>query len=159
MWLLILKWGLVLIVLTFKGLLTQLWCFIYGSEDLKRNTRNPWLGGIIIRAISLCFGYSAVGELIQRNIFPLYHFLFRCTWHNFHFCRFKKEKGKLKAAPSRASTNYSKYFAGLGVRLCIFVCLMTFLWIPLSGCALCTAILMPIIHIVYSICGWRSSNK
>lgn len=60
------------IVLAFKGLLTQLWCFIYGSENMKQNRRNPWFGGFIIRAISLCFEYSAEGELVQkRKSFPL----------------------------------------------------------------------------------------
>lgn len=32
-----------------------------------------------------------------------------------------------RAAPSNAVTNYAKCFAGLGVRLRTFVCLMTFL--------------------------------
>lgn len=93
-----------LIVLAFKGLLTQLWCFIYGSEDLKQNTRNPWLGGIIIRAISLCFGYSAEGDLIQkRKFFPLYIFL----GISYFFSDLK--------APSNAVTNQAKCFACLGV--------------------------------------------
>lgn len=72
MWLLELKWDPVLIVPAFKGLLTRLWCFIYGSEDMKQNRRNPWLGGIIISAIALCFEYSAEGELVQKTKnFPL----------------------------------------------------------------------------------------
>lgn len=83
-----------LIVLAFKGLLTQLWCFIYGSEDLKQNTRNPWLGGIIIRAISLCFEDSAEGEFITKeDIFSFISFpLFQFPWHKFSFCRFRKKK-------------------------------------------------------------------
>lgn len=114
-------------MLAFKGLLTQLWGFIYGSEDLKQNTRKPWLGGINIRAILPCFEYSAEGKFITKeDIFSFISFpLFQFPWHKFSFCRFRKKK-KLRAAPSNAVTNYAKCFAGLGVRLCTFVFLMTF---------------------------------
>lgn len=45
-----------------------------------------------------------------------------------------------RAAPSNALANYAKCCAGLGVRLRTFVCLMTFIWIPLSGSSLCAAL-------------------
>lgn len=91
-----------LIVLAFKGLLTPLWCFIYGSEDLKQNTRNPWLGGIIIRAISLCFEYSAERELKQkRNFSPLCHFLYSSFLGiSSLFAVLERKRKALKAAPS-----------------------------------------------------------
>lgn len=83
-----------LIVLAFKGLLTQLWCFIYGSEDLKQNRRNPWLGGIIIRAISLCFEYPAKGELMQtRNIFLYMASFIPVSLAYILFLQIKKGKG------------------------------------------------------------------
>ena len=66
-----------LIVLAFKGLLTQLWCFIYGSEDLKQNIRNPWLVALLL-GLSCCALSTLQRGIQKRNLFLLYHFLFSC---------------------------------------------------------------------------------
>ena len=92
-----------------QGFVNSVMVFYLWIRGLETEHKKSLACGIIIRAILLCFEYSAEGYTKEEPFSFISFPFFLFPWHKLCFCRFRKKK-KLRAAPSNAVPNSAKCF-------------------------------------------------